>query len=79
MRLLPICAVPLILVFLTGCGSSTMPGSATEQARCEVWGKSLPTRSRIDTEQTKGEIQRAYATFDLSCPNYGHLLPIIHF
>ena len=42
---------------------------------CYQWGKSLPTRSHKDTDQTKAEVQKAYATFALSCPGHKHLIP----
>lgn len=76
MKQLPICAALLIAAWLTGCASSTTPGSATEAARCEIWGKSLPTRSRADTGQTQAEIQRGYAAFDLACPGFGWMVPV---
>ncbi|MCB5412338.1 hypothetical protein [Pseudogemmobacter faecipullorum] len=75
MKPLLICAALLTAAWLTGCASSMTPGSATEAAHCEIWGKSLPTRSRADTGQTKAEIQRGYAAFDLACPGFGYLVP----
>jgi hypothetical protein len=63
------------LVLMTGCVSTTMPGGATEREVCIAWGESLPTRSRSDTDQTKAEIQRAYATFAAACPAFADLIP----
>lgn len=49
--------------------------SETENELCAQWGESLATRSRLDTEQTKDEIQESYARFSLACPKHLHLLP----
>lgn len=75
MKPLLIFAALLTAISLSGCAGSMTPGSATEAARCEIWGKSLPTRSRADTGQTRDEIQRGYAAFDLACPGFGYLVP----
>lgn len=66
---------PLLAVFVSACAQSAPLASATEAELCRQWGGSLPTRSRSDTEQTKGEIQRAYAAFSLACPDWKHLIP----
>jgi hypothetical protein len=42
-------------------------GGATEQALCDVWQDSLPSRSRSDTQQTIEEIGRAYDQFQAAC------------
>ena len=76
MKMPRIFAVGLVLIGLTGCENLTMPGGATEQALCEIWGESLPTRSRMDTEQTAAEIQEAYVDFTLACPAWSHLVPL---
>lgn len=57
------------LVMLTGCNSMkiTAAGGATEQALCDVWQDSLPSRSRADTTQTQAEIGRAYDKFEAAC------------
>lgn len=65
----------LIATSISGCERWTGAATATEAARCDVWGKSLPTRSRDDTQQTQAEISGAYAAFSLACPDHGHLLP----
>ena len=75
MKLLMICAAVLIATSMTGCAKWTGEGTATEAARCEIWGKSLPTRSRSDTAQTKEEISRAYAAFEMTCPSWDYLMP----
>lgn len=67
--------IVLLMIGLTGCASWTMPGGATEQALCETWGNSLPSRSRQDTTQTATEIQRAYADFLNACPGWAGLVP----
>jgi len=52
-----------------------MPDTATERTLCRVWGESLPTRSRSDTEETKREIAMAYADFVAACRDHAHLVP----
>jgi len=42
----------------------------TEQALCESWRDSLPSRSNADTEQTQDEIENAYNVFLAACPGY---------
>lgn len=65
-----------IVFLLSGCVTIAPPeGTQTERALCRVWGNSLPTRSRSDTDQTKQEIQKAYLAFSLACPDYEHLIP----
>ena len=44
---------------MTGCDNTMTQATATERALCEVWGQSLPTRSRADTAPTQQAIQRA--------------------
>lgn len=68
-------AIVSIAILTTGCASTTGQGGATSDELCRQWGGSLPTRSRSDTDQTKAEIQKAYATFDLACPEWAHLIP----
>lgn len=62
---------------LTLCGVSlsacvqTMPAAtAIEAELCRQWRDSLPTRSRQDTEQTRGEIGRAYDVQAAACPKW---------
>jgi len=56
------------LAMLMGCTQATTNAAgATEQALCDVWQDSLPSRSRADTEQTKAEIGRAYDVFEAAC------------
>lgn len=50
-------------------------GSATEATLCRIWGESLPTRSRADTQQTQNEIQAGYVDFELACPEFSKLVP----
>ena len=47
----------------------------TEGTLCRVWGESLSTRSRSDTEQTRDEIGEGYADFAAACPDFTHLIP----
>lgn len=54
------------LVMLTGC-TTMAPVTETEAALCEAWRGSLPSRSRMDTEQTQTEIGRAYAVQKAVC------------
>lgn len=54
------------LVMLTGCQTLTT-GGATEQAICQAWEDSLPTRSHSDTSQTQEEIGHAYAVHRSVC------------
>ena len=71
-------AVLLVALVLTsGCANSTVTSAGTETKRaiCEVWGASLPTRSRLDTEQTRKEVGESYATFAAVCPDYVDLIP----
>lgn len=62
-------------ILMSACVGTTIPGGATERELCRQWGGSLPTRSRADTEQTAREIQSAYATFELACPDFAQLVP----
>jgi len=56
------------LAMLTGCTQMKTSGAtATEQALCDVWQDSLPSRSRSDTAQTIKEIGRAYDQFEAAC------------
>jgi len=57
------------LAMLTGCTQMKIneAGGATEQAICDVWQDSLPSRSRSDTAQTIKEIGRAYDQFEAAC------------
>ena len=64
-----------IALILSGCAPSMTPDTATERTLCRVWGESLPTRSRRDTEQTKLEISEAYADFAAACPDFVNLVP----
>lgn len=68
-------ATALTVTLISGCEKWTGEASATENELCAQWGKSLATRSRLDTEQTKAEIQESYARFSLACPKHLHLLP----
>jgi Flp pilus assembly protein TadD len=58
-----------LMMLTSGCVTTMTQASATEQAICEAWGGSLPTRSRSDTQQTQDEIQQAYAVQDAVCLN----------
>lgn len=68
-------ATALTATLLMSCENTRVGDSATENELCAQWGKSLATRSRLDTEQTKAEIQESYARFSLACPKHLHLLP----
>ena len=65
----------MLALTLTACAPSKMQATATETTLCRVWGESLPTRSRRDTEQTKVEIEQGYADFAAACPDHAHLVP----
>ena len=75
MKLLTLFAALSIASSISGCATWPGAATATEAARCEIWGKSLPTRSRSDTAQMQAEISRAYAAFSLACPDHYYLLP----
>lgn len=66
-----------IALILTGCVPMTTPVTETETegTLCRVWGESLSTRSRSDTEQTRDEIGEGYADFAAACPDFTHLIP----
>lgn len=70
-----ISVIALSAIYLTGCASMTATGGATEAEICRQIGAELPTRSRADTGQTAHEIQRLYATYKLTCPEWAHLIP----
>jgi hypothetical protein len=61
--------------FLTSCADTKVQGGATSDELCRQWGGSLPTRSVADTAQTSDEIQVAYATFALACPDRAWMIP----
>ena len=64
------------MIGLMSCsGSMTAPGGAIEAEICRQIGGALPTRSHSDTAQTAAEIQRLYAVYDLTCPEWAHLVP----
>jgi len=75
MRTLPIFALGLSATLLMSCASTTTLGGATSDEICRQWGASLPTRSIADTAQTADEIQVAYATFALACPDRAWMIP----
>lgn len=53
---------------LGACSPKTTAGvSATEEAMCDAWQDSLPTRSNADTQQTVAEIGRTYDVFEAVC------------
>lgn len=62
---------------LAACAPSVMQATATEGELCRSWGESLPTRSRMDTAQTRMEIQIGYADFLNACPGLEHLVPLM--
>jgi hypothetical protein len=64
------------VLILNACATTlAVPVTATEDALCRVWGESLATRSRADTEQTQAEIGQSYADFAAACPDYAQLVP----
>lgn len=63
------------LLLLTNCTTIQAVGSETENARCEVLGEALPTRSRLDTAQTQSEIDNLYSVYEAACPDHGYLVP----
>lgn len=66
-----ICAVELLLL-ASGCATMKRTGAVTEteRAACEAWQGSLPSRSRLDTAQTRAEIGDAYDVFLAACPSF---------
>ena len=54
---------------------SQSEAAPVDTAFCETWGRSLPTRSRQDTEQTSDEIEAAYDAFAAACPGFTALIP----
>ena len=61
----------------SACVPSMTQVTATEAELCRSWGESLPTRSRMDTAQTRMEIQIGYADFINACPGFAHLVPLM--
>jgi uncharacterized protein YceK len=76
MKMPLIFVITLAAILMSGCESWMVEASATERELCIQWGESLATRSRLDTEQTKVEIQESYARFSLACPAFDYLLPM---
>jgi hypothetical protein len=71
-------ALMLFAAILTGCSAITekrATATDTETALCIAWGRSLPTRSHRDTQQTRDEITASYANFEAACPEQNELLP----
>ena len=56
-----------LLMLTSGCVTTMTQASETEQAICEAWGGSLPSRSRSDTPQTIDEVGRAIAIYESVC------------
>ena len=75
MNMRTIFAVALSGALMTGCGDTMTAGGATTNEVCRQIGGALPTRSHSDTAQTAAEIQRLYAVYDLTCPEWAHLVP----
>ena len=68
-RLRTSCAAASLLL-ASGCATPPIVGAtATEQARCEAWAASLPTRSHADTPQTQAAIGHVYDVFEAACPS----------
>ena len=65
----------MIALILSACAPLKAPATATEATICRLWGESLPTRSRSDTDQTQQEIGAAYADFAAACPLHSQLIP----
>lgn len=63
-------ALTLCGLSLSACVQTTPVASAIEAELCRQWRDSLPTRSRQDTEQTRGEIGRAYDVQAAACPKW---------
>ena len=57
------------LVVAAGCSPMT-EATETEQALCEAWRDSLPSRSFSDTEKTQSEIGVAYDIQAAACPRF---------
>jgi len=56
-----------LMMLTSGCVTTMTQASETEQAICEAWGGSLPSRSRSDTAQTIDEVGRAIAIYEAVC------------
>lgn len=56
----------VVLLMLTGCGTSPVKGDAIK-ALCSEWARSLPTWGSKDTLRTQQEIDRAYRVHRAVC------------
>lgn len=66
LKLLPFAAGLTLL--MSGCAMTSQTSGATAiEALCAEWKRSLPTRSRSDTQQTQDEIGRAYDVYEAAC------------
>ena len=88
-RIFVVALVLLSAIALTACDLTRGMAGATDAplrsqsepapvdtAFCETWGRSLPTRSRQDTEQTSDEIEAAYDAFAAACPGFQSVVAI---
>ena len=65
----------VLMLTLTACSQKPV-GSETSQAIFEVLGKTLPTASRSDTDQTKLEVATHRKVFIGLCVELGHCQPM---
>lgn len=56
-----------VLMLVTAC-ATTNQATETELALCVVWGDSLSTRSKADTQATQDGIGDSYGDFKVQCP-----------
>ena len=57
-----------VLLLLSGCPwTKTTTGGIAISTLCREWGRSLPSRSRQDTEQTQREVGKAYDVYEAAC------------
>jgi hypothetical protein len=56
----------IVCANLTACGTTRSKGIAID-VLCDQWRRSLPSRSRQDTEQTRREIWEAYRVYQAAC------------
>lgn len=67
MKTLRTFAAALAMLTATACSQTIPVGSATDEAYCDAWQDSLPSRSRADTPETIAQIGRAYDVFEAVC------------
>lgn len=59
-----------MLAALPACEKMTGAATATERELCLAWRDSLPSRSDLDTQQTREEIGLSYDVQAAACPAF---------